>query len=83
MATGGIGEVVGWVYDSDGRTLDCSFNKRVVSPAFPLSAGTDVIGVAMGASKRDSILAALKGGLVGGLITDEMTAVALLDASAA
>ncbi len=39
VATGGIGEVVGWVYDADGRILDCAFNKRVVSPPFPLAAG--------------------------------------------
>jgi DNA-binding transcriptional regulator LsrR (DeoR family) len=82
VATGGIGEVVGWVYDADGRILDCAFNKRVVSPPFPLGSGTEVIGVAMGASKRDSILAALKGHLVGGLITDERTAAALLEAPA-
>ena len=79
VATGGIGEVVGWVYDADGRILDCAFNKRVVSPSFPLATGTEVIGVAMGASKRDSILAALKGGLIGGLITDEVTASALVE----
>ncbi len=78
VATGGIGEVVGWVYDSDGRILDCAFNKRVVSPPFPLGERTEVVGVAMGASKRDSILAALRGRLVGGLITDEATAQALL-----
>ncbi|WP_182084845.1 sugar-binding transcriptional regulator [Aureimonas sp. ME7] len=78
VATGGIGEIVGWVYDRDGHILDCAFNKRVVSAPFPLRKSAEVVGVAMGEPKRESILAALSGGLVDSLITDEQTAIALL-----
>lgn len=78
VAAGAVGEIIGWIFDAAGRILDCDFNHRVLSPPIPETPRTHVIGVAMGASKRAGILAALRGRLIDGLITDEATAEGLL-----
>ncbi len=75
---GGTGEIVGWVFDGRGRFLDCPYNERVASAPLPASGKGDVIALAMGRSKLPAIRAAVAGGLVSGLITDEETARALL-----
>ncbi|WP_062211018.1 sugar-binding transcriptional regulator [Aureimonas sp. AU12] len=78
VASGAVGEIIGWVFDEDGVLLDCDFNRRVVSPPIPATPGAHVIGVAMGQAKRHAIHAAIRGRLINGLITDEETATALL-----
>ncbi len=75
---GGTGEIVGWVFDGHGRFLDCPYNERVASAPLPATGQGDVIALAMGRSKLPAIRAAVVGGLVSGLITDEETARALL-----
>lgn len=79
IADGGIGEIVGWVFDAEGRILDCPFNARVASAPIPSTTHCEVIGVAMGPAKAAAIRAAADGKLVNGLITDEATARRLLD----
>ncbi|MCW4114003.1 sugar-binding transcriptional regulator [Aurantimonas sp. MSK8Z-1] len=79
MQSGGIGEIVGWVFDETGRIIDCAHNDRVASAPLPPTAGSEVVAVAMGEAKRPGMLAALEGRLVNGLITDETTAKALLE----
>lgn len=81
-AEGGIGEIIGWVFDAGGRILDCDFNRRVVSTPIPSVERTRVVGVAMGQPKEAGILAAMRGRLIDGLITDERTAERLLAAAA-
>ena len=44
----------------------------------PLPAGALTVGAALGRSKLPGIRAALSGGIINGLITDEATAQALL-----
>lgn len=80
IAEGGVGEIVGWVFDAQGRILDCPFNARVASAPIPSTAHCEVIAVAMGPAKAAAIRAAAVGKLVNGLITDEATARRLLEA---
>ncbi|MET0259080.1 MAG: sugar-binding transcriptional regulator [Methylobacterium sp.] len=83
VSAGAVGEIIGWIFDESGAIIDCDFNRRVVSPPIPKTPGSHVIGVAMGRAKRGGILAAMRGRLIDGLITDEETAIALLKAAKA
>lgn len=78
QAAGAAGEVAGWVFDSEGNYLDVGTNTRTggvrVAPGLPRPA----IGIAAGASKAPAIYAALKSGIINGLVTDEATARLLL-----
>jgi DNA-binding transcriptional regulator LsrR (DeoR family) len=75
---GAVGEIAGWAYDGAGRMVASSVNDR--NAALPLSElkHTRMIGVSGSPDRVIAISAALRGGLLGGLITDEGTAVALL-----
>ena len=76
---GGVGEIAGWVFDAQGRLLEGGINER--NAALPLAelAQARIVGVAGGHEKVAAIRAAMRGGLLGGLITDEATAAALLE----
>lgn len=74
LETGATGEICGWVFGADGRLLDDPVNERVASIAIPSREGSTVIGLARGRRKHAAILAAVVGGHVNGLITDEETA---------
>lgn len=78
MASGAVGEICGWMYDANGRILEHSVNERVASVPIPSRETCTVIGMAQGARKNASILAALRGGLLNGLISDEVTSEYLL-----
>ncbi len=75
---GGVGEIVGWVFDRDGRMIDGVTNDRVSSAPLPSREKSLVVALAMGELKLPGILAAVNRRLVNGLITDERTAAALL-----
>lgn len=72
---GAIGEILGWVFDQDGVLMDTATNRRVCSA--PLEGGL-TIASASGLEKAAPIRAAIKGGLINGLITDEATAVQIM-----
>lgn len=76
---GAVGEIVGWAYDDEGRLIDSDLMQRVASPPIPSRESTLVIAAAMGPAKHQAIRAALRGGLVNGLITDTETAEFLLE----
>ncbi|WP_341214164.1 sugar-binding transcriptional regulator [uncultured Limimaricola sp.] len=78
MAQGASGEITSWVYDAKGRVMDCAFNMRVASAPLTVGGEAPVVGLAAGPDKAESICAALRGGLINGLITDEATAERLL-----
>lgn len=78
MRSGAVGEIVGWSFDRSGAIVRNSVNDRVTSIPLPGGDNRLIVGVAMGPSKVNSIRAALTGGLVNGLITDETTAKAVL-----
>ena len=76
-AAGAAGEICGHVFDEQGRYLDHAVNRMMVGVQVPVRAGKTLC-IAGGPSKINALRAALKGGLVTGLITDEDTATALL-----
>ena len=72
---GAVGEVAGRIFDVDGRYMELAINDRLGGMHVP-SSGPDrpVIGIAAGPSKIPAIAAALRGGIINGLISDEPTA---------
>lgn len=75
---GGVGEIAGWAYDDSGVYLEAGTNARVAGVRLERTEEKLILAIAAGAKKRPALRAALKGRLVNGLITDEMTAEALL-----
>ncbi len=77
---GAVGDILSHFLDENGNTVQSSVEQRLVSTSLEeLRAMDNVIGVAGGEQKVDAIHAALKGGYLDTLITDETTAEALLD----
>jgi DNA-binding transcriptional regulator LsrR (DeoR family) len=76
---GAVGSVLAWAYDRDGRLVPCSVNDRVAGMALDLLPPRRTMGVANGATKVEATLAALRGRVVSGLITDEATARLLME----
>ena len=77
-AAGAVGEICGWIFDRDGRLLRGGADERTASAPIPDRDRATVIALAKGRRKLPALAAALRGGLVNGLITDEATAEALL-----
>ena len=75
---GAVGEIVGWVFDAEGRLIEGLTNERVASAPLPSRETSLVIAIAKGDRKLAGIRGALRRRLVNGLITDEMTAGQLL-----
>lgn len=75
---GAVGEVIGWVFNKEGKLLDCSINSRVASASLQEDTVKPVVGIAAGEDKVHSILGALRSKLVNTLITNEYTAERLL-----
>ena len=78
QALGATGEIVGGVFDAEGRYIDTDVTKRMGGVRIEPGRAAPVIGVAAGAGKVKAIRAALTGRLINGLITDEPTATAIL-----
>lgn len=75
---GAVGEICGWAYDYHGILLQDGTNSRVASVPLEQPASRLIIGVAGGVTKVEAILAALRGKLITGLITDAAAAQAIL-----
>jgi DNA-binding transcriptional regulator LsrR (DeoR family) len=75
---GAVGEIVGWVFDAEGRMIDGLTNDRVLSAPLPSRETSLVVAIAKGERKLPGIRAALNRRLINGLMTDELTAEALL-----
>ena len=75
---GGVGEIVGWTFDERGEIMTDVTNDRVASAQIPSPDKCLVIAGAKGKLKLPGIVAALRGRLINGLITDEATARAVL-----
>lgn len=81
---GTVGEICGRFYDADGNESATSWRDRVISieveqlRRIPL-----VLGVVSGSDRSAAIIAAIRGGLLKGLIIDEAGAIALLAVFAA
>ena len=79
VAAGAAGEICGWIFDDNGALLDHPINERVASIPLPVDGDVLVFGLARGARKHRAIRAAVRGGKVNALITDEEAARFLLD----
>lgn len=77
-AAGAVGEICGWIYDSEGALLTGCSNERTASAPIPDRSRATVIAMAKGPRKLQPTAAAIRGRLINGLITDEATAEALL-----
>ena len=76
---GAVGDILAQFFNIKGEKINCELHKRIV--AFPIEDLKDmenVIGLAGGKYKVEAIFAAIKGGYVKILITDEESAKALL-----
>ena len=80
MEEGAAGEICGWMFDRNGKLLEGSINERVASVPLPPRDTTTVTGLAKGKRKYTALLAALRGRMINGVITDEATARYLLSA---
>lgn len=78
---GAVGEITGWAFDMDGSIIEAGSNKRLTSIPIRTDAETLTVGVAIGQAKLRPLAAALQGRLINGLITNEITARALLSMS--
>ncbi len=77
---GGIGEILGHVYDASGRFCAPGITDRVVGiTPQELARIPDVVGVAATAAKAVPIYGVLRGGYLSALITDEAAAEGVLD----
>lgn len=72
---GAVGDIICHFLDKDGNVVDTDIDSKLISvPLSVLNKLDNVIGVAAGAKKVAAINAALKGGYLDILITDENTA---------
>jgi DNA-binding transcriptional regulator LsrR (DeoR family) len=78
MELGAVGEVAGWAFDKQGILLNKGTNTRIAGVPLEQPVQRLTIGVAGGLHKKEAILAALKGRLINGLITDEAVAKSIL-----
>ncbi|HOO34220.1 MAG TPA: sugar-binding transcriptional regulator [Thermotogota bacterium] len=77
---GAVGDILGRYFDENGELVDFESNERIISfDIAKLRDQQNVIAVAGGNEKIKPIKAAIKGGLVKTLITDERTALELLN----
>lgn len=78
---GGVGEMLGHFFDAAGRPVDTELTRRVLTQPLEVLRGRRIVAVAGGAVKVRALRAALASGLLSGLVTDERTARAIVDAS--
>ena len=74
-----VGELLGWPMNANGEVIDCSITRRVTSLPLPMFHDLPVVALAGGREKGPGILAALRGGWLNGLITDEHAARFVVD----
>lgn len=75
---GGKGELLGHFFDGDGQLLDTDLSARTLSVSLAGPGASRVVAIAGGTEKGPAILAILRSRRLSGLITDELTAAAIL-----
>lgn len=77
---GAVGDLLCHFIDKDGNLVETNIEERLITTSLPtLRSLENVIGVAAGDEKVEAINAVLKGSYIDILITDESTALKLLD----
>ncbi|PLR79821.1 aminotransferase [Bacillus canaveralius] len=74
-----VGDILGQFFDRNGEILELPHHKRLIGTELSVLKGKNVFAVAGGEKKVKAIYGALKGGYIHTLVTDEATAVALLN----
>jgi DNA-binding transcriptional regulator LsrR (DeoR family) len=79
VSQGAIGDVLSYVFDSEGNVIPTGFEDRLIGIPLPEFMQIPLrVGVAAGLSKVGAIAGALRGGLVNVLVVDARTAAAIL-----
>ena len=78
LALGAVGEICGRAIGGDGQVIRHGTNLRAMAIPLDDPAHPTRIGIAAGPLKVAPLAAALRGGWLSGLITDEITAAAIL-----
>ncbi len=78
-AHGGLGEILGHFFDESGRAIETSLTQRTLSLGLDMLRGRRIVAIAGGTEKTCAIRSVLMSGLLGGLITEERTALALVE----
>lgn len=76
---GGVGEVLGHFFDAMGRPVETTMSDRTFTLGREQLSNRRIVAVAGGRIKLPALRAVLASGLLTGLITDEATAVALME----
>jgi lsr operon transcriptional repressor len=77
---GVVGDILGEFFDADGHVVDLPIHdRRIGIELADLSCLPKVVGVAGGLHKAEAILGALRGGFLDVLVTNELTAIRLLE----
>lgn len=78
-ASGAVGEILGQFFDAKGRRIDNGLTARTMAVSLNSHSRDNIVALAGGAAKVHALRAVLASGLLSGLITDELTARALLN----
>jgi len=79
--SGACAELLGQFLDVQGNIISTLYDDRMMAPRLSELKNKDVVAIAGGAIKSNAISAALKSGILTGLITDEVTARSLSDSA--
>lgn len=77
-ASGGVGELLGHFFNAEGRIMATGLTARTLAAAPRVSGTGRMVAIAGGAEKTAAIAAVLNSRRISGLITDELTAKALV-----
>nr|WP_237387550.1 transcriptional regulator LsrR [Xenorhabdus sp. Sc-CR9] len=77
---GAVGDILGYFFNADGELIgDIDIHQELIGIPLPeIKTIPNVLGVAGGIEKVDAIVAAMKGGYINSLVTEEQTARAML-----
>lgn len=79
-AAGAVGDVTGLYYDKEGELLQIPFHRHRIGMALEdILQITTRVGVAGSAEKAEAVLGALCGGYINSLVTDNLTAIRVLE----
>jgi DNA-binding transcriptional regulator LsrR (DeoR family) len=76
--SGGVGELLGHFFDEHGQPVETALSNRTLSVPREDLGRRRIVAVAGGSGKISAIRSILKSRTLGGLITDERTAMALV-----